>query len=170
MGPAKENLLDIKKLYKDALVADNVFQCTNSQKGCILVHGDDSPQDVELAFENNHLLGCSTMHGRQMKLGHGGGRSTIHVRRNTFDLASTSCEALRIVACENCDVFDNTFRHGKIVLSGEGSGGRLVNVEIRSNLLDHTLIVDYTNGTGYTCHDNTLRDVIMPRRNARCWS
>jgi hypothetical protein len=152
---ARENLVDVKGLRKNSFLRRNTFHCTTSSTACLLLQWS-SAAGAEGTIEGNHFIGCPAGASPQVRATRAGAHGTYHFRYNTFEPDGTSCVALGINTCDNCDIAHNTFYRGEIAI---GADGWPTNNTIRNNIFYQTLIDDKTDGSVYTCSTNGLYDV-----------
>jgi hypothetical protein len=108
VGPADENLVDIKSVQDDSFILDNDFECGNDiSKACLLLHGENA-SGASVTIDDNRFLDCPRSN-LQVRLGRQRIANTYHVRRNTFDTSGTSCRTLVTDNCDGCDISDNLF-------------------------------------------------------------
>jgi hypothetical protein len=59
VGPADENLVDIKSVQDDSFIFNNTFECKNSPKGCLLLHGKNA-SGASVTIDGNTFLNPTT--------------------------------------------------------------------------------------------------------------
>jgi hypothetical protein len=111
VGPADENLADIKSVQDDSFLFNNTFECQGSLDGaCLLLHGVNA-SGASVTIDGNTFLDCPRSDdGPQVRLGRQGIANTYHVRDNTFDTSGSSCRTLVTDNCNGCDIAGNIFR------------------------------------------------------------
>ena len=119
-GPSHENLVDIKELSKDSLIADNLLRCDTLAGGCAILHGLTNT-NASGTFRGNRLAGCPTSQNKQL---HINGKPNVDNRYDIIDnifTADKSCRAIQFKACNNCIFKDNGF-YKTTVQKGSFSG------------------------------------------------
>jgi hypothetical protein len=106
VGPADENLVDIKSVRDDSFIFNNTFECGNVVKGCLLLHGKNA-SGASVTIDGNRFLDCPKSDAPQVRLGRQQVANTYHVRDNTFDTSGNSCRSLVTDNCNGCDISSN---------------------------------------------------------------
>ena len=109
VGPADENLVDIKSVQDDSFIFNNTFECENSPKAGLLLHGENA-RGASVTIDGNTFLDCPKTDSPQVRLGRHRIKNTYHVRDNTFDTSDSSCRTLVVDSCDSCVISNNLFQ------------------------------------------------------------